>query len=67
MAKGKKTGGKPQLGDTPKDTTLRVSSELKSNVERFRNLLDIPDIRDIALHTLDTLEAMSKDRTVNDN
>ena len=60
MAKGVKTGGRQKEGNEARDKLIRVSSEYKPDVERFRNLLDDPNIAEIALNALADLEAIAK-------
>ena len=61
MAKGTKTGGRQREGTEARDKLIRVSSECKPDVERFRNLLDNPDMTEIAISFLNELESMSKE------
>lgn len=63
MAKGIKTGGRTSVDGEPKSDVIRVKPSKRQPVERFRDLLDNPDIRDIALHALNDLEAIANQVT----
>lgn len=60
MAKGIKYGGRESVNGEPKTKTIAVRESVKDDVERFRNLLDDPDIKDAAISFLNELESMSK-------
>ena len=60
MAKGVKTGGRVPEGNDARDKLIRVTTECKPNVVRFRNLLDNPDMTETVLSALDDLEAIAK-------
>ena len=61
MAKGIKYGGRESVNGEPKTKTIAVRESVKPDVERFRNLLDDPDIKDVAISFLNELESMSKE------
>lgn len=61
MAKGIKYGGRESVNGEPKTKTIAVRESVKPDVERFRNLLDDPDMTEIAISFLNHLEGMSKE------
>ena len=65
MAKGIKTGGRQTEGSEARDKLIRVSTECKPNVVRFRNLLDNPAMTETVLSALDDLEAIAKQSSKN--
>lgn len=60
MAKGIKTGGRQSVDGEVRNKNIKVRESVKPDVERFRDLLDDPDICDTALRFLEELEKIKQ-------